>query len=495
MIESLKFGKSAGIDEIRPEMLKAMGKEGVLWVTRVIKVAWERGETPGDWQTGMIVPLFKKGDKRVCSNYRGISLLSLPGKVYAKVLEVRSRAMVESRLGDEQCGFRPGRSTTDQLFTLRMVLEKAWEYGKSVYSCFVDLEKAYDRVPRGKLWSVLQEYGIDGPLLGAIQSLYTNCSSCVRVNGSKSTPFTVGVGLRQGCVLSPLLFIIYMDWMLQRSRGEECFTLGDLRVSHLLFADDLVILTSSQTELQRALDRFVAVCAEAGMKVNVDKSEVMVISRTPVQCTLHVSGVPLKQVEKFKYLGVLFTSDGRSNAELSCRIGQAGAILKQLGRSVIRKAELGVKAKLSVFNSVFVPTLTYGHEIWVMTERIRSRIQAAEMRFLRAIAGVTRLDRVRNTVVRGELNVEQLLLRTERAILRWFGHVTRMSPSSRLPRRAFDAVPSGRRPLGRPRKRWIDQVHELTWGRLGISPDELESMAEDRTAWRSLVRALPPRPH
>ena len=493
-IESLKVGKSAGVDEIRPEMLKAMGKEGVLWLSRVIKVAWERGETPADWQTGVIVPLFKKGDKRDCSNYRGISLLSLPGKVYAKVLETRSRAMVESQIGDEQCGFRHGRSTTDQLFTLRMVLEKAWEYAKPVYSCFVDLEKAYDRVPRGKLWSVLQEYGIDGSLMRAIQSLYTNCSSCVRVNGSKSTPFTVGVGLRQGCVLSPLLFILYMDWMLQRSQGEECFTLGELRISHLLFADDLVILTSSQTELQCALDRFVAVCANAGMKVNVDKSEVMVVSRTPVQCTLHVSGVPLKQVEKFKYLGVFFTSDGRSNTELSCRIGQAGSILKQLGRSVIRKTELGVKTKLAVFNSVFVPTLTYGHEIWVMTERIRSRIQAAEMRFLRAVVGVTRRDRVRNTAVREELNVEQLLLRTERAMLQWFGHVARMSPRLRLPRRALNAIPSGKRPLGRPRMRWLDQVQKLAWLRLGIAPDELELVAEDRVAWRSQVRALPPRP-
>lgn len=269
--------------------------------------------------------------------------------------------------------------------------------------------------------------------------------------------------------------------------------LGDLRISHLLFADDLVILGSSQTELQHALERFVAVCDDAGMKVNVNKSEVMVISRTPIQCTLHVSGVPLKQVEKFKYLGVLFTSDGKSNAELSCRIGQAGSILRELGQSVIRKAELSVQAKLSVFNSVYVPTLTYGHEIWVVTERIRSRIQAAEMRFLRGVAGITRRDRVRNTRVREALNVEQLLLRTERSMLRWFGHVVRMSPN-RLPRRVMIAVPSGKRPLGRPRNRWLDQVRHLSWSRLGIPPDELESMAEDREGWRVHLSILPPRP-
>lgn len=155
----------------------------------------------------------------------------------------------------------------------------------------------------------------------------------------------------------------------------------------------------------------------------------MVISRKPVQCTLHVSGVRLKQVEKFKYIGVYFTSDGRSNDKLSCRIGKVESILKQLG-SVIRKAELSIKAKVAVFNSVFVPTLTYGHKIWVITERITSRIQAADMRFLRVVVRVNRRYRVRNRVMRDEPNVEQLILRTERAMLRWFGHVVRKSPAS-----------------------------------------------------------------
>ena len=127
---------------------------------------------------------------------------------------------------------------------------------------------------------------------------------------------------------------------------------------------------------------------------------------------------------------------------LSFTVG--GSFLKQLGRTVIRKTELGFKAKLGVFNSVFVPTLTYGHEICVMAERLRPRIQAAEMRFIRADVGITRRDRVRNTAVREELNIGQLLLRAERVILRVFGHGARMSPSSGLSMRALNTIPSGR---------------------------------------------------
>ena len=169
--------------------------------------AFSTGLTPKDWQTGVVVPLYKKGDQKDCGNYRGITLLSLPAKVYAKVLERRCRAIVDSRVQDEQCGFRNGRSTTDQLFTLHQLFEKSWEYAKEVYMCFVDLEKAYDRVPREKLWRCMK-YGIDGQLLRVIKSLYGNCRSCVRVRGKMSECFNVNCGLRQGCALSPLLFIM-----------------------------------------------------------------------------------------------------------------------------------------------------------------------------------------------------------------------------------------------------------------------------------------------
>ena len=177
-------------------MLKALTGEGILWLTRVCHIAWKFGKTPRDWQTGVIIPIFKKGDRKQCTNYRGISLRSLPGKVYAKCLERKCREIVESKLEDGRCGFRPGRSTMNQIFTLKQIFEKSWEYGKDLFACFVDLEKAYDRVPRDKLWKVLQQYSVNGQLLRAIKSFYCRTEVCVRVNGKQSKPFRVGVGLR-----------------------------------------------------------------------------------------------------------------------------------------------------------------------------------------------------------------------------------------------------------------------------------------------------------
>ena len=492
-IKLLKSGKAAGDDEIRPEMLKALNRDGVLWLTRVCQVAWVSGQAPKQWQSGVVIPIFKKGDQRDCNNYRGISLLSLPGKTYAKCLEKRCRAIVEENLADHQCGFRPGRSTTDQIFALRLIVEKCWEYAKDIFACFVDLEKAYDRVPRQKLWGVLQEYGINGQLLAAVKSLYYCSEMCVRVNGNKSNPFTVGVGLRQGCVLSPLLFIIFMDWIDRHSRGAECVTIGDCSVDRLLFADDLVLLSSSKDDLQRALDRFAAMCEVAGMRISVAKTEALLLSRQPAQCILHVSGVPLKQVEKFKYLGVAFASDGRQDVELDTRIAAASAVRRELWRSVVMKRELRMKPKLSVFKSVYVPILTYGHESWVMTERVRSRVQAAEMRFLRGVEGVTLLDRVRSTTIRESLQIEPLLLWIERSQLRWYGHLIRM-PQERIPRQLLFAKPNGRRPVGRPRTRWLDYIENLGSSRLVLPSQQLRLVAEDRTQWKSALERLPPRP-
>ncbi|KAK3572937.1 hypothetical protein QTP86_010541 [Hemibagrus guttatus] len=181
VVQQLLGGKAPGVDEIRPEYLKSLDVVGLSWLTRLCNIAWRSGTVALDWATRVVIPLFKKGDRRVCSSYRGITLLSLPGKVYSRVLERRVRPLVEPRIQEEQCGFRPSCGTLDQLYTLHRVLEDSWEFAQPVHMCFVDLEKAFDRVPRGILWEVLWEYGVRGPLLRAVRSLYNRSSSLVRI--------------------------------------------------------------------------------------------------------------------------------------------------------------------------------------------------------------------------------------------------------------------------------------------------------------------------
>ena len=166
-----------------------------------------------------------------------------------------------------------------------------------------------------------------GICLMALMSLYCQLGVCVLVNGKQSKSFHVGVGLWQECGFSPLLFIIYMNWMDKLSRTDECVTIGRCKISWLLFADDLVLLVSSESGLQQALYSFAATCDIAEMKISTFKTEILHLLRNLVQCSLQVGGVSLKQVEKFKYLGVAFTKDGMQDKELDVRSGKASAVM------------------------------------------------------------------------------------------------------------------------------------------------------------------------
>ncbi|TWW73389.1 hypothetical protein D4764_15G0007830 [Takifugu flavidus] len=206
------------------------------------------------------------------------------------------------------------------------------------------------------------------------------------------------------------------------------------------------------------------------MRISTSKSESMVLARKKVECLLQVGEEVLPQVEEFKYLGMLFTSEGRMEREIDRRIGAASAVMRALNRSVVVKKELSRKAKLLIYRSNYVPVLIYGHQRWVMTERTRSRIQAAEMSFLHRVAGLSLRDR-----------------------LGWLGHLARM-PSGRLPLEVFRTCPTGRRPRGRPRTRWRDYISRLAWEQLGVPPEELMEVAGERAVWASPLKLLPPRP-
>ena len=160
------------------------------------------------------------------------------------------------------------------------------------------------------------------------------------------------------CVLSPLLFIVYMNWIDKCSQADECVSIGNCKICRLLFAGDLVPLSSTESGLQRALNSCADACDTAGMKISMAKTEVLHLSRNPDQCALQVNGATLKQVEKFRYLGVAFTSDGRQDEELDTRIGKASAIMRALHYSVVLKRQLSKKAKASIFKRFFVPILT-----------------------------------------------------------------------------------------------------------------------------------------
>ncbi|KAI3356649.1 hypothetical protein L3Q82_003294 [Scortum barcoo] len=199
--------------------------------------------------------------------------------------------------------------------------------------------------------------GSGEPLLRAVRSLYDRSRSLVRIAGSKSDLFPVHVGLRQGLpfVTGPVhnnpLWTGFLG-VKPGAGGSQRF--GNHRISSLLFADDVVLLASSSQDLQHVLERFAAECEAAGMRISTSKSEAMVLDRKRVACPLRVGGEVLPQVEEFKYLGVLFTSEGKMKREIDRRIGAASAVMRSVYRTVVVKKELSRKAKkLSIYRSIY----------------------------------------------------------------------------------------------------------------------------------------------
>lgn len=490
VIRNLKNGKAAGSDDIRAEMIKNSGEIGISWLYDIIELAWETGKVPDDWAKAVIVPIYKKGDKKDCGNYRGISLLSVPGKIYAGVLERKLRSIVEKQLDDSQCGFRPLRGCQDQIFSLRQISEKYYEKGKDVFSCFIDLEKAYDRVPREKLLEVLGRYGVGNKLLRAIDSLYTKSMAAVRIDGKLSDWFQVKTGVRQGCKLSPLLFIIYMNEIIKNSNFEGGLNLGNNKIVSLAYADDLVILAESEGELQTNINKFNASCLDFGMKISVGKTKVMKISKKggEIKCKIDQEGI--EQVASFTYLGCIISEDGKLDNELESRISKANAVSCQLRNTLFNKKEVSTKTKLSVHRAIFRPILMYGSESWVDTNSKIQKLEVTDMRVLRMISGVRRWDqwqeRISNDSIRNQLGVTDIDEAARQSRLRWWGHVQRMG-EDRLPKQILESFVGGKRGRGRPRRRWEDSVGNDLDVR-GFSWEEARGLALDRGKWRRVVK-------
>jgi hypothetical protein len=228
---------------------------------------FEAERIPTDWSKGLIYPLFKGGERKNPDNYRGIYLLSIIGKVYTSILNQRLLDWCEKRekFGEEQGGFRAHRATTDQAFILSELVRARRRRKLETHIAFLDIRKAYDTVSRDALWKRLMDCGVSGKMGRVIRSIYQVVESAVILGEELTEWFEVGLGVRQGCTLSPLLFLIFVEGLSQELRKTVIgIQEGKIMLNHLLFADDLALCAGSQQDLQRLL-HIVTCTVESGV--------------------------------------------------------------------------------------------------------------------------------------------------------------------------------------------------------------------------------------
>ena len=481
------------------------------------------GKVPTDWEESFIVYLYKgKGDALDRGNYRGLKLTEQVMKILERIIDGVIRQTVS--IDESQFGFVPGRGTTDAIFIVRQLQEKYMAVKKNLYFAFVDLEKAFDRVPRKVIWWSMRKLGVDEWVVRLVQGMYANARSRVRVGDGFSDEFEVKVGVHQGSVLSPLLFIIVLEALSQEFRAgvpwEE------------LYADDLVIIAESLQECVERLKIWRNAMEEKGLRVNAGKTKIMIcgeglgvletsgrfpcavcytgVGSNSIFCSgckrwVHKKCSGLKKLVEdpnFKCarcLGHARPVDGRQQKSVQvgedelevvawfCYLGDAlsagGGC--DLATSFLNSSSrhLSFKTRGHSYATYVRSVMLHGSETWALTKVDLQRLQRNDRAMIRQVCGVKpkETSQVRSQDLLDKLGLLDLesVLREKR--LRWYGHVMRSEGGLKT---TYDLKVTGRRGRGRPKMSWPQLLKNdcSSWGLARSDP-------KDRNTWRRDVKS------
>ncbi|VDO74779.1 unnamed protein product [Schistosoma margrebowiei] len=441
-----------------------------------------------DWKEGHLVKIPKK-DLSKCENYRGITLLSVPGKVFNRVLLNRMKDTVDAQLRDQQGGFRKDRSCTDQIETLRIIVEQSIEWNSTLYIIFIDYEKAFDSVDRRTLWKLLRHYGVPEKIVNIIRNSYDGLQCKVVHGGQLTDAFQVSTGVKQGCLLSPFLFLLVVDWIMKTSTSEGKHGIqwtAQNQLDDLDFADDLALLSHTHEQMQTKTASVAAVSASVSLSIYKGKTKVLKF-RAENSNPITLDGETLEDVESFTYLGSIIDEQGGTDADVNARISKARVAFLQL-KNIWNSKQLSTNIKVRIFNTNVKAVLLYGDETWGTRTTSIKKEQIFINSCLRKILKINWPDTISNSLLWERTNRLPAEEEIRKRRWKWIGHTLRKS-SNCITRQALTWNPEGKRKRGRP-KNTLRRIIESDMKRMNRNWKELERIAQDRVGWRMLVSGL-----
>ena len=236
------MNKASGGDGISVELFQILKDDAVKALHLLCQQIWKTQQWPLDWKRSVFIPIPKKRNAKECSNYSTIALISYVNKLKLKILQVRLQQYVNEELPNVQAGFRKGRGTRDQIANIHWIIEKARKFQNNIY--FIDYAKAFDCADHNKLWKILQEMGIPDHLTCLLRNLYADQEATIRTGHGTMDWFQTGKGVCQGCILSPCLFNLYAEYIIQNARLDEAqagFKIAGRNINNLRYADDTTL--------------------------------------------------------------------------------------------------------------------------------------------------------------------------------------------------------------------------------------------------------------
>ncbi|KAM3386548.1 hypothetical protein ACQJBY_009864 [Aegilops geniculata] len=478
-LKRMKGGKAMGPDCIPIEVWKGLGDIAIVWLTKLFNLIFWANKMPEEWRS-ILVPIFKnKGDVQSCTNYRGIKLMSHTMKLWERVIEHRLRRMTS--VTKNQFGFMPGRSIMEAIFLVRQLMERYREQKRDLHMVFIDLEKAYDKIPRNVMWWALEKHKVPAKYITLIKDMYYNVVTSVRTSDVDTDDFPIKIGLHQGSALSPYLFALVMDEVTRDIQGDIPWC--------MLFADDVVLVDDSRTGVNRKLELWRQTLESKGFRLSRTKTEYMMCGFSTTRCEeeeVSLDGQVVPRKDTFRYLGSMLQEDGGIDEDVNHRI-KAGWMKWRQASGILCDKRVPQKLKGKFYRTVVRPAMLYGVECWPTKRRHVQQLGVAEMRMLRWMCGHTRKDRVRNDDIRDRVGVAPIEEKLVQHRLRWFGHIQRRPPEAPVHSGRLKRVENVKRGRGRPNLTWEESVKRdlKDWS-------ITKELAMDRGAWKLAIHVPEP---
>ena len=430
-VKSLKYKKACYSDLIKNEMIKASYGPLINVYLTLFNLILHSGFFPSVWCEGLITPIFKSGDKSKPGNYRGICISSCLGKLFTCILNRRITEHISSKglLHPSQIGFMNENRTSDHIFTLRSLIEKHVNLNKQkIYTCFVDFKKAFDSVWHEGMFYRLLEYGIGGKIYKLIKSLYTKSICAVKLNNHKTKPFDYQRGVRQGCILSPILFNLFLNELplaLFEKKTDPFILPNGTSLNCLLYADDLVLISKSKFGLENCLKILESFNQKWLLDLNYQKTKILVFQnsgRKPKNVTFYINKKEIQIVHEYTYLGITFSASGSFSVAQKTLSDKAMNALFKI-RKHVNLSKLKLNNALKIFDSVILPIITYGCEVWGLYNNLnfdkwdKTHMERVHLRFCKLYLELNR--KTSNHAARAEMGRFPTLIPIIKRILKY----------------------------------------------------------------------------
>ena len=423
----LRNGKAPGFDSISNEMLQCFLEVRPDILKRIFNSILNNPRIIEKWSVSMINPLHKSGSKMNPDNYRGISLLSCFSKFFSAVLNLRltQYALDNNIFSKSQLGFMAGCRTADALFILHSLIDYYCQRnGSRIYGCFVDFKKAFDSIPRHKLFQKLLDYNINGKFYDCLVNIYSNDIACIKISEHITPSFLANQGVKQGCILSPTLFNIFLADFQRLVETNECnpVTLEEgTLLSCLIWADDILLMSKSKSGMDNMLSALKSFSEDNGMTLNIKKTKVMTFNKNGrhVRETFYFGQDKIETTRQYKYLGFLVTPSGEISSGLKDLKDRAlrgfHKLKNKMGATFRQKPTTTIK----LFRSLIEPILLYASDFWgTLKMPSNNPIENLFMSFSKQLLGVQK--QTMNDGVLLELGLFPLqILAKKRAVKNW----------------------------------------------------------------------------